>query len=122
MSIHNRAMAQTIGAAGWATMLCFYEYMQPDRDSTQVEWRIVNKLPFTFSSTNKESRIEEALVLADTWQTANVRLQPGDVSYIVCPAGAEPELRRQLPPEFSECPLHTFPRSAPSDVRRPGDD
>ncbi len=109
MSSHNRAMAQTIGAAGWATMLRFFEYMQPDRDSAQVEWRIVNKLPFTFSSRDKQSRIQEALQLAGTWQTANLRVQPADIRYLVCPAGAEPELRAHLPADFCRSAVYTFP-------------
>jgi len=113
MSIFNRAMANSVGASGWATMLRFFEYMQPEKHAAETEWRIVNNEPYSFRHREKQQQIEEALALANTWQIANVRVQPMDVDHFVCPDISEDELHEQLPAEFKERPVRTF-RATPA--------
>ena len=82
--------------------------MQCEFDSTQLEWRIVNKNPFSFSSETKAGMVEEALRLAGTWQLANLRLQPDNVDYLVCPVESESQLRQVLPEGFSSCAIRAI--------------
>lgn len=105
LAIFRSTMAAQNRAIDWAVLLKIHEYMQPHRDSAQVEWRIVNKYPFSFSAKDKAGMIEQALKLADTWQLANLRLQPDDVNYLICPLGTETELRDKLPSGFSSCEI-----------------
>jgi hypothetical protein len=108
MSAYNRAMASSIGAAGWATLLRLYEFMQPQADSDQAEWRIVNRQPFHFASRDKNQQIKQALEMSKTWQLANLRLHPRDVELLVCPKASVAELRAVLPEDFRHTSIHVY--------------
>jgi hypothetical protein len=44
-TLENKAAASFARSTLWSRLLTLYEYMEPERNSAQVEWRIVNRLP-----------------------------------------------------------------------------
>ncbi len=84
-------------------MLALYDYMQTDQDSSQVEWRVVQELPF-YSRANvsdREALVAELLQTARTWGVTSRRVVPQDVLALVCPAGSGRQLRASLPVAFA---------------------
>lgn len=98
----NRAMAGVQGAAFWANLLTLYEYMEPAENSSQMEWRIVQKHPFTFSERDKPSNIAQALADAEKWGITRLKVTVEDVPFLICPTRHAKALRNALPKGFEQ--------------------
>jgi hypothetical protein len=104
MALYNRHMAAIRGGPEWARVLRLYEYMQPDRDLADDEWRIVQGMPFHFNASmdDRAALIQEALQVAKTWGITSVTVQPCDVSCLFSPAEKIGTLREGLPAGFRD--------------------
>src|ERR1044071_2339849 len=56
MALANKVFAMTTGSTMYSRLLTLYEYMEPERNSPQVEWRIVNKVPQHFDVSKQIGR------------------------------------------------------------------
>lgn len=69
----------------YAKLLNIYEYMEPDRNSDQVEWRIVNEMPQYYDLSDRSKLITGLAREAEHGVGNSVRLLPDDVEMLVCP-------------------------------------
>ncbi len=109
-TLTNKALAFTKGSTLYARLLTLYEYMEPERSSGQVEWRIVNKIP-QHHDTGKErgELVRELLEIVKMWKNfGSIRLTPNDVHAFIGPRGAKAELESELPEEFKSIPVLTY--------------
>jgi hypothetical protein len=110
MMLENKALAGGMGAEVYHKMLTLYEYMEPERNSSQVEWRIVERHPFYHNAVERNALIQEILHNARTWKMGAVRIAPSDIDMVVCPAGDVKRLRAALPPGFGDVPVVSYAR------------
>jgi hypothetical protein len=109
MMLTNKAMAFTSKSTMYARLLTLYEYMEPERNSGQVEWRIVNKIPQYFNATSRSDLVRELLEIAKRWKDFGcVRITPNDVHAFICPREQRNNLQAQLPDEFRSIPIRTY--------------
>lgn len=103
----NAAFASAFGCSMWATMLKLYEYMQPEAQSSQFEWRIVQTFPYHFRAdiSDRDGLRREALQIANMWRFTALSLEPRDVSMLICPKQEALALQSQLPNAFSAVPV-----------------
>lgn len=104
MAATNKAMAAVSGAQLWANLLTLYEYLQPEEHSGQVEWRIVNQVPFDHGIDPKAEIVRKLLAMPPAWLrgSGSVSLDRSDIAGIVCPNGEEERIRALLPEPFQE--------------------
>lgn len=114
MTLTNKAFAFMKPSTMYARLLTLYEYMEPERNSAQVEWRIVNKLPQHHDTTKSRGElVRDLLEAAKLWKSFGcVRVASDDVHAFICPRGAKADLKTALPDEFLAVPILTY---------RPGD-
>src|SRR6266705_716317 len=112
MLMQNKAWAAAHGAQLYAKMLTLYEYMESERNSSQVEWRIVNKIPDYTSAPSRSELIESLLVAAQNWKMGAVPITQSDVEFFVCPGKHVKRLRQSLPMEFQQIPIYSHVSSA----------
>lgn len=112
MAVTNKVMAGGIGAEMYHALLTLYEYMEPERNSSQVEWRIVEKTPIYHRGTTREQLVNEVLEMARVWDAAAVKIEPQDVEVFVCPSGGVRTLRDVLPDGYREVPIYPLTRTA----------
>jgi len=110
----NKAVAGAYRAQIYANLLTLYEYMEPARSSSQVEWRIVNKIPLYLSGCSKSEQIAELLTAAKAWKIGVVKVVPNDIEMIVCPVNHVHELRGAIPRGFQTVPI--FPYTSKSSL------
>ncbi len=79
--------------------------MQTDRHAAEAEWRVVQSLPFSFSTSEHKDQIEEALSMARMWRFTAVKLTPADVRFLVAPRGEAAALRDAVPRSFGSTPI-----------------
>lgn len=91
-----------LGASEWAWALRLYEWMQPEKDTAEDEWRIVQGQPFTFNPSidDRQGLVEEALGVAKTWGLTGLKVETHDILCVLCPEGQGEAVRRRLPDEF----------------------
>ena len=89
----------------YAKLLNIYEYMEPDRNSDQVEWRIVNAMPQYHDLSDRAKLISRLSHDAEQGAGNSVRLIPDDVEMLVCPHSRISELRDAIPAEFRNVPI-----------------
>ena len=65
--LENKAAASFARSTVWSRLLTLYEYMEPERNSSQVEWRIVNGLPQYHSGSTRAEVVSELLASAKRW-------------------------------------------------------
>lgn len=112
----NRAAA-SIYSQAFSHLLTLYEFMEPDSNSSQIEWRIVNPLP-------QYHRLEDWVALMSTLLSqarrglGTLRLEPSDVEVLVCPKREMETLRSLLPSDFKETPILAFESSDTKQWRR----
>lgn len=108
MLLQNKAVAGGYGAQLYHSLLTLYEYMEPEQNSSQVEWRIVNKIPDYTTDSSQPDRIERLLSAATTWRFGCVPISPSDIEMFVCPADRIGSLRELLPEPFRDIPILPF--------------
>ncbi len=108
--LENRAIASAYSQA-YAHLLTLYEFMEPDSNSGQVEWRIVNPIPEYHRLDDWEGMMAKLRGLASRG-VGTIRLEPSDVEFLLCPKRSISSLLDALPPEFRSAPI------VPTDGRR----
>lgn len=105
----SKNMAAVFGCSLYATMLELYDYMQTDAHSAQVEWRIVQQLPFKWDAPDRKQLIGKVLQFAQTFGNpraqhvrASVLVLPSDITGLICPFDQADALRGRLPTAFSK--------------------
>lgn len=113
MTLENKALAFTKGSTLYARMLTLYEYMEPEMNSAQVEWRIVNKIPqYHDLGKSRGELVQELLEIAKTWKSiGTVTVTPNDVTAFMCPRDSRDALAAELPAEYQSVPILTYRRS-----------
>lgn len=106
--LENKAVAGMFRAQIYAKLLTLYEYMEPERNSSQIEWRIVNKLPSYYSHLNKTELVREILSIAKNCKDCSAPITSNDIVMLVCPTDKICELRQSLPSEFYDIPIYTY--------------
>lgn len=109
-ALSNRAAAGMYSQL-YAHLLTLYEFMEPERNSSQVEWRIVNALPDYMDLTDRALLIQKLIQRAKSWKTGTVRLAPGDVTMLIAPPKQIARLRSTIPPEFRRVPILPLTRN-----------
>lgn len=99
----NRAVAALYDQV-YAKLLTLYEYMEPERNSSQVEWRIVNRLPYHHDLADWDRLLKELLSYASKG-IDTIKLTPSDVDFLVCPRRCVRQLRAALPEGFRDVPV-----------------
>jgi hypothetical protein len=112
MWLENKEFAGAAGAQLYHAMLTLYEYMEPERNSSQVEWRIVQQLPMYHHATTRPELIREILEGARHLNDYVVKIAPADVEMLICPEGDVKALRSAVPREFSSVPIYSYSRAA----------
>ena len=105
LAVYSSHPAAVLGATAWSAVLQEYEYMQTDRHAAEAEWRVVQSLPFSFSTSEHKDQIEEALSMARMWRFTAVKLTPADVRFLVAPRGEAAALRDAVPRSFGSTPI-----------------
>jgi hypothetical protein len=121
MTLANKAMAFTKSSTLYARLLTLYEYMEPERNSGQVEWRVVNKIPqYHDTGKPKDELVRELLEASKIWKNfGSIQLSARDVHAFICPRGAKPELQKNLPDSYRDVPILTYrPEDQVSRLRR----
>lgn len=116
----------------FAKLLTLYEYMEPERTSSQVEWRIVNPLPHYHDLSDRDRLMKEMLSYTSKG-IDTLKLGSSDVDFLVCPRHQVKQLRDVLPNGFQDVPIlscsrtnsfwskiRSFVRYAEGNVRRSG--
>lgn len=109
MALENRNAA-VIYSQTYARLLTLYEYMETERNSNQVEWRIVNPLPEYNDLTDFEKLKEKLLSFASNG-VGTVRVTPDDIELITCPREKIRSLRAVLPTDFQSIPIIPYSKS-----------
>ena len=104
----NRAMA-ALHSQLYAKLLTLYEYMETERNSSQVEWRIVNPLPQYHDLGDMEALKQQLLDYASKG-IDTLKVQPSDIEMLVCPRGQVAALRQAIPEEFGDIPIVPYAR------------
>lgn len=104
MTLGNRAMAVMYSQL-YAHLLTLYEFMEPERNSSQVEWRIVNSLPAYIDLTDRVAMIQKLIQQAKSWKLGTIRVAPEDVTMLIAPPKDIKNLRSAIPPEFRRVPI-----------------
>lgn len=103
-TLGNKLMASLHGQL-YGHLLTLYEFMEPERNSSQVEWRIVNEIPFYFHDTSDRAGIVQQLLGLSEKGMCTVKLGRQDVLMLLCPPGEARALARVLPSSFSHVPI-----------------
>lgn len=99
----NRAIAALYDQV-FAKLLTLYEYMEPERNSSQVEWRIVNPLPYYHDMSDSNRLVKELLAYASKGINT-LKLGASDIDFLVCPRRQVKRLRAVLPDSFQDVPI-----------------
>jgi hypothetical protein len=110
MTLTNKAFAFMSKSNMYPHLLTLYEYMEPEANSTQIEWRIVNKLPQHHDLGKPRAElIRELLTTAKLWNSFGcVPVGPNDIHAFICPRGSKADLAALLPDEFKTVPILTY--------------
>lgn len=112
MAYENKFAAGAIaGSRLWANLLQLWEYMEPEGNSNQREYRIVNPDPFYSLSTDK-AEVIKSVSPPEGWgkHTRVLAIQRADVVALVCPAGERRKLRAILPSEYVDVQIREVGR------------
>lgn len=99
----NRAMAGLYSQL-YSRLLTLYEYMETERNSRQVEWRIVNPLPQYYDLHDMDALKEKLLAYAMKG-IGTIGVRPADIEMLVCPRSQVATLRQAIPDEFKDVPI-----------------
>lgn len=108
MTLTNKAVASYSRSSMWSRLLTLYEYMEPESNSAQVEWRIVNPTPQYHNNDNKADIIAALLHGSNMWGIGSIRVTPDDVHAFLCPRSDLHSLRDAIPERFCEVPILTY--------------
>jgi hypothetical protein len=101
--LNNKAVAG-LYCQHFSHLLTLYEYMEPERNSSQVEWRIVNPLPH-YHDLSDHDRLMKRLLDYASKGIDTIRIEPDDVECVVCPRGERTALREAIPKEYRDVPI-----------------
>jgi len=104
MSLTNRAVAMMYNQM-YGHLLTIYEYMQPERDSSQVEWRIANPIPHYHNRYSDRDLMMRELVRLAKSKMCTLQVEPGHVEMLLCPAGDARRLKAAIPAAFRGVPI-----------------
>lgn len=104
MSLTNRAVAMMYSQM-YGHLLTIYEYMQPERDSSQVEWRIANPIPEYHSRYSDRDHMMRELVRLAKSKIGTLTVEPGHVEMLLCPASDVRRLKAAIPAPFQSVPV-----------------
>lgn len=106
MAYHNKAVAGICGAAVWASLLQLYEYMEPEENSHQREWRMVNSIPDYSLDKPKHELIRQVSPPQGWAKHLNlVQISSTDIDGFVCPAAQRDALINALPNSCKNIPI-----------------
>jgi len=110
MTLTNKAMAFTKDSTMYARLLTLYEYMEPERNSGQLEWRIVNKIPqYQDVGKSRADLVQDLLRIATMWTNfGSTRVRPNDIHAFICHRNAMDTLHAAIPKEFHDVPILTY--------------
>lgn len=103
-TLSNRVVAGMYSQL-YGHLLTLYEFMEPERNSSQVEWRIVNQLPAYVDLTDRAAMIQNLVQQAKSWKLGTVRVAPEDVTMLIAPPKDIDRLRTTIPAEFRGIPI-----------------
>lgn len=108
MTLENKAFGSWSQSTIWSRLLNLYEFMEPERNSAQVEWRIVNDLPQYHQVATRVELIAELLATTKLWKNmGSVRVTPQDIIAFICPRSHRAALAAALPEQFAAIPILT---------------
>jgi hypothetical protein len=96
-------------------LLTLYEFMEPERNSSQVEWRIVNALPYNMDVSDRAAMMRKLIADAPVWKNT-VKVEPEDIHMFVAPVQHLGEVGGQLPEAFRTVPIVPYTRRSPMKV------
>src|SRR5947209_18207471 len=108
MTLENAALASFAASTTWSHMLRLYEYMEPESNSPQVEWRIVNTLP-QYHDVTDDALVPKLLDAAKRWKSGSVRFDANDVVALTCPRSQVSLLSSIVPDRFRRVPILSYP-------------
>jgi hypothetical protein len=109
MALENAAVASFANSTVWSHMLRLYEYMEPERNSPQVEWRIVNTSPQYHQTNDRSELIQNLLKHVKLWKSSgSVRFEANDVIAFICPREEAEHFTSLLPEPFRSVPVKTY--------------
>jgi len=109
MAFTNKAMAGVQGGLLWSNLLTLYEYMEPEENSYQSEWRIVSPYPLYGYPPSKLEIIRRVSPPRNWAKFINVLRAPdAAVIRFVCPRQCEELFVRALPSNFSSKPIRLY--------------
>jgi hypothetical protein len=97
-------------------LLTLYEFMEPESNSSQVEWRIINPLPYAIDVSDRGAMMRKLIAEASVWNNSTIKVKPEDIEMIVAPAKHLSEVRRQIPESFWGVPISPYARRSPITV------
>lgn len=104
-TLANRAVSG-IYSQMYAHLLALYEFMEPERNSSQVEWRIVNPLPHYIDLSDRQAMIRRLIEQAAAWKkVGTVQVSPEDVIMLIAPPNQLRNLRGAIPAPFRSVPI-----------------
>jgi hypothetical protein len=109
MAFTNKAMAEVEGALLWSKLLTLYEYLEPEKNACQSEWRIVQPLPlYGYPSSTEE--IIRAVSPPQNWAKFTKVLRAPDDAIIgfVCPSREEESFMKVLPAHFASRAIELY--------------
>jgi hypothetical protein len=110
-TMSNRAVAGMYSQL-YGHLLTLYEFMEPERNSSQVEWRIVNSLPAYMDLTDRTALIRKLIEQARAWKLGTVSISPKDVTMLIAPSKQIKGLRSTIPAEFRHIPIAPLTRNS----------
>jgi hypothetical protein len=109
MAFTNKAMAGVQGCLLWSNLLTLYEYLEPEKNAYQSEWRIVNPYPLYGYPSSIREIIQRVSPPRNWAKFINVLRPPDDaVIRFVCPRQHEELFVRALPSSFSSKPIRLY--------------
>lgn len=117
--LENKHMAGSDRANLYAQLLTLYEYLQPERSSAEVEWRVVNKFPeYHFADElPRDEMIRQRVATAKLWKGnfGCAKLSRDGVIRFVCPRSEKASFVAALPNDYRSSPVVTYRDSPPRD-------
>jgi hypothetical protein len=111
-SYFNATLAQAVaGSHIYGLLLRLYEFMQPDKSFAEREWRIVQRDPVSFTASDRQGMIDEALRVAKTWKIHSIDVGPQDVRFFLCKNGQQAKLKHVLPSAYRDIPIRPYSQS-----------
>lgn len=110
MAYTNKNVALSVaGSKLWYDLLTFYEYVEPYKNKSAKEWRIVNPVPL-YGFENSKEKIIKNIDPPTGWATMmNVlSFEPDNLKSFVCPKDKLEKFKNMLPEKYKEKEIITI--------------